>query len=180
MVEEVYPDAKGNVRNVEVRVMNKQDGSSSYKPGQPNYLKRHVNHLILLMPVDAEEEGPADDQLHDVSAQAVQEVHDVLAQAVQEVHDVSGQAVQGVQDQKGVATPTTVKPWSASQDSSEDQAQVPGQGDDEVLPPPCQVDEELGGECSRGRWKTTGLGSNAAATIFSGGTSLSIAAASEL
>ena len=170
MVEEVYPDTKGNVRNVEVRVMNKQDGSSSYKPSQPNYLKRHVNHLLLLMPVDEEEEGHADDQLPVVSAQAVQEVHDVSGQAVQGVHD----------DQKEVATPRTVKPWSASQDSSEDQGHVPGQGDDEVLPPPCQVDEELGGECSRGRWKTTGLVSNAAATIFSGGTSLSIAAASEL
>ena len=156
MVEEVYPDAKGNVRNVEVRVMNKQDGSSSYKPGQPNYLKRHVNHLILLMPVDEEEEGSADDQPPDASVQVVQEVH-----------YVSGQAVQGVQDQKEVATPTTVKRWSASQDSSEDQGHVPGRGGDEVLPPPYQVDEELGGECSRGRWKTTELVSNAAATILS-------------
>ena len=35
--------------------MNKQDGLCRYKSGQPNYLKRHVNHLILLVPVKDDE-----------------------------------------------------------------------------------------------------------------------------
>ena len=35
VVKEVYPDVKGNVRNVEVKVMNKQDGLCRYKSGQP-------------------------------------------------------------------------------------------------------------------------------------------------
>ena len=129
---------------VEVKVMNKQNGSSSYKPGQPNYLKRHVNHLILLVPVEEEDEGHADGQLPDVPAQAVQEVHDVSAQSVKEVHD-----------QNDVAAATTQQPRSASQDFNEEHSQVPRQEDDEALTQPCQVDEELGGECSRGRRKTT-------------------------
>ena len=144
VVEEVYADAKGNVRNVEVKVMNKQNGSSSYKPGQPNYLKRHVNHLILLVPVEEEDEGHADGQLPDVPAQAVQEVHDVSAQSVKEVHD-----------QNDVAAATTQQPRSASQDFNEEHSQVPRQEDDEALTQPCQVNEELDGECSRGRRKTT-------------------------
>ena len=157
-MKEVFPDVKGNVRNVELKVMNKQDGLCRYKPSQSNYLKRHVNHLILLVLVDEEEEGLADDHLPEVSAQAVQEVH----------------------DQKDVAAPTTVQPSSASQDSSEEQSDVPGQGDDEALHQPCQVDEELGGECSRGRRKTTGLVCNATATTIIGSMGLTRAAASEL
>ena len=57
---------------------------------------------------------------------------------------------------------------------------VAGQGDDEALPQPYQVDEELGGECSRGRCKTTGLVCNATATTIIGSMGLARAAASEL
>jgi hypothetical protein len=153
IVNEIYPDAKGNVRNVEVKVMTKQDGSSSYKPGQPNYLKRHVNHLILLVPMDEEEEGPEQTQ----------------AGAV----DVAVQAVQEAQDQDDVAfeikaASTAIQSRSASQDSCEEQGQVAVQGDDEALPQPCQVDEELGGDCSRGRRKTTRRMRNTAAIRHAG------------
>ena len=126
VVNETYPDAKGNVRNVEVKVMPKQDGSSSYKPGQPNYLKRHVNHLILLVPVD-EEVIPNDD----------------------------GQAELNYAKNKSKFTPTAKQSVSTSQDSFEDQGRVPEEGYVQALPQPCQIDEELVGECSRGRRKTT-------------------------
>ena len=46
MVEEVYPDTKGNVRNVEVRVMNKQDGSSNYKPAQLSEATCKPSHTV--------------------------------------------------------------------------------------------------------------------------------------
>ena len=88
VVNEVYPDAKGNVRNVEVKVMPKQDGTSSYKPGQPNYLKRHVNHLILLVPVD-------DDHHPDVPVKAVPEVAQDLEESALRVMAVSSANKQG-------------------------------------------------------------------------------------
>ena len=139
VVNEVYPDAKGNMRNVEVKVMPKQDGTSSYKPGQPNYLKRNVNHLILLVPVDEEELESDDDHHPDVPVKAVPEVAQNLEESALRVMAVSSANKQG---------------GTASQDTFGKQGLDQEQTEEEVLPQPCQVDEELAGECSRGRRKT--------------------------
>ena len=56
-VNEVYPDDKGLVRNVEVAVSTNIDGSVKYKPSQCNLLKRHVSNLIVLVPADEEDEN---------------------------------------------------------------------------------------------------------------------------
>ena len=54
-VVEVYPDRFGNVRNVEVLVKPAQDGSSIYKPSGGQLLRRHVNNLLLLVPVEEQD-----------------------------------------------------------------------------------------------------------------------------
>ena len=62
VVKEVYPDTKNCVRNVEIMVKPNQpkqeEGKESvpYKPVKPNYLKRHVSNLILLIPIDERNE----------------------------------------------------------------------------------------------------------------------------
>ena len=78
--------------------------------------------------------------------------------------DVAVQAIPVTQDQEEIAlnsakikfAPTNMQSVSDSQDSYEDQGLVPEQGDVQALPQPCQIDEELVGECSRGRRNTTG------------------------
>jgi hypothetical protein len=54
-----------------VRLMHKQDGSREYKPGQPNHLKQDVKLLILLVPIDDEQEEVKDT---DVQAETEPEV----------------------------------------------------------------------------------------------------------
>ena len=54
-VVEVYPDRFGNVRNVEVLVKPAQDGSSIYKPSGGQLIRRHVNNLLLLVPVEEQD-----------------------------------------------------------------------------------------------------------------------------
>ena len=54
-VSQVYPDSKGIVRNVEVTVAAKQDGSKVYKPLALWKLKRHVNNLIVIDAADESE-----------------------------------------------------------------------------------------------------------------------------
>ena len=51
-VTATYPDDQGQVRNVEVKVVPSQTGSPSYSPGKPNFLKRHVASLIVLVPAE--------------------------------------------------------------------------------------------------------------------------------
>ena len=51
-VTTTFPDRRGKVRNVEVRVVPSRDSSRKYKPVQPNYLKRHVSNLIVLVPAE--------------------------------------------------------------------------------------------------------------------------------
>ena len=51
-VSEVYPDGKGVVRNVQVTVASKQDGTPHYKSSSLVKLRRHVNNLIVLHPVE--------------------------------------------------------------------------------------------------------------------------------
>ena len=48
------------VRNVEVKVSIKQDSSLVYKPSAPNYLKRHVSNLVVLVPKEENETAFAD------------------------------------------------------------------------------------------------------------------------
>ena len=51
-VSNVFPDEKGVVRNVEVKVVPTQTGSKNYKPVKPNYLQRHVSNLLVLVPAE--------------------------------------------------------------------------------------------------------------------------------
>ena len=51
-VVEVYPDKSGTVRNVQVRVKPNQVGSGKYTPSKGFELKRHVSKLLLLVPVE--------------------------------------------------------------------------------------------------------------------------------
>ena len=55
LVTTTFPDEKGVVRNVEVRASSKQDGSKLYKPHAPNFLKRHVSNLVVLVPKDEDD-----------------------------------------------------------------------------------------------------------------------------
>ena len=54
-VVEVHPDEHGVVRNVDVEVAARYDGSSTYKFQKPYTLNRHVSKLIVLAPSDDEE-----------------------------------------------------------------------------------------------------------------------------
>ena len=54
-VSKVFPDSKGVVRNVEVLATHRQDGSRSYHPQGLSRLRRHVNNLIVIVPVDDED-----------------------------------------------------------------------------------------------------------------------------
>ena len=51
-VSNVFPDANGVVRNVEVLAASQQDGTPKYHPQALSRLRRHVNNLILIQPVD--------------------------------------------------------------------------------------------------------------------------------
>ena len=48
----MFPDEQKVVRNVEVKVVPAQTGSSEYKPVKPNYLKWHMSNLIVLVPAE--------------------------------------------------------------------------------------------------------------------------------
>ena len=50
MVTETFPDDNGIVRNVEVKSFPKQDGSTTYTPSAPSFMKRHVSSLVVLVP----------------------------------------------------------------------------------------------------------------------------------
>ena len=54
-MSKVFPDSKGVVRNVEVLATHRQDGSRSYHPQGLSRLRRHVNNLIVIVPVDDED-----------------------------------------------------------------------------------------------------------------------------
>ena len=57
-VTEIYPDRHGNVRNVEVVVAPRHTGKGDYKYQSPSYVKRHVGKLIVLVPVEDQEQNP--------------------------------------------------------------------------------------------------------------------------
>ena len=52
IVTEIYPDKNGVVRNVEIKVAPRFEGSSKYKPQVLYKLKRHVSKLIVIVPVE--------------------------------------------------------------------------------------------------------------------------------
>ena len=52
IVTSVFPDELGVVRNVEVKAKPKQSGSIEYVPSSSLFLKRHVNNLIVLVPLE--------------------------------------------------------------------------------------------------------------------------------
>ena len=54
---EAYPDRRGNVRNVQVEVHPKQEGVGPYKPSKGIELNRHVSRLIVLVPVEDQEQS---------------------------------------------------------------------------------------------------------------------------
>ena len=57
-VTKAMKDEKNKVRNVQVLVKPKQSGSGPYIATKPIYLNRHVNNLILLVPVDERDAHP--------------------------------------------------------------------------------------------------------------------------
>ena len=50
-VEYVYPDSYGQVRNVKILVKLEQRGPGDYIPSPPQYLKRHVASIMVILPV---------------------------------------------------------------------------------------------------------------------------------
>ena len=48
----VFPDRRGNVRNVSVLVKPKQEGFGTYKASQGHTVSRHVSKLIVLVPAE--------------------------------------------------------------------------------------------------------------------------------
>ena len=63
-VSDTFPDNHGVIRNVELSVVPKCDGSKVYKPQAVTKLKRHVSNLIVIVPVE-EETSPINDAEQD-------------------------------------------------------------------------------------------------------------------
>ena len=61
LVTSTFPDEHGVVRNVEVKVPPRQDGSPYYTPTTANYLKCHISNLIVLVPKEETDEDLAVD-----------------------------------------------------------------------------------------------------------------------
>ena len=55
-VVNVYPDSKQVVRNVDVEVAANYDGKTKYKFQSPRVLSRHVSNLVVILPVEQQEE----------------------------------------------------------------------------------------------------------------------------
>ena len=55
-VVNVFPDKHGVVRNVEIAVAPKFDGSKKFNPQPLFKLRRHVSNLIVIVPVDEKRE----------------------------------------------------------------------------------------------------------------------------
>ena len=51
-VVNTFPDRRGCVRNVELAVVPRQGGATNYEPVKPNYLKRHVSNVVILVAAD--------------------------------------------------------------------------------------------------------------------------------
>ena len=53
-VSSCYPDSSGRVRNVELMLKPVQGGQGDYVPTAPIHVRRHVNNLVLLVPIEEE------------------------------------------------------------------------------------------------------------------------------
>ena len=76
-VTATFPDKHENVRNVEVKVVPSQDRSRDYQPVKPNYLKRHVSNLIVIVPVEDQNENENNYENDDKELDA-EDIHDVI------------------------------------------------------------------------------------------------------
>ena len=74
-VTATFPDKHQNVRNVEVKVVPSQDSSKNYQPVKPNYLKRHVSNLLVIVPVEDQNETNLENDDKELDAE---DVHDVI------------------------------------------------------------------------------------------------------
>ena len=54
-VVKVYPDQNKVVRNVDIEVPGKYDGTSKYCYSPPSVLSRHVSNLVVLLPVEGDD-----------------------------------------------------------------------------------------------------------------------------
>ena len=73
-VTDTYQDRKGVVRNVEVTVAPRCEGSNTYQPQVLRRLRRHVSMLIVIVPAeDQRDSGYVDDQ-HTLGAEQGLEV----------------------------------------------------------------------------------------------------------
>ena len=62
-VTDTYQDRKGVVRNVEITVAPRCEGSNTYQPQVLRRLRRHVSMLIVIVPVEEQgDTGYLDDQ----------------------------------------------------------------------------------------------------------------------
>ena len=74
-VTATFPDKHENVRNVEVKVVPSLDKSRDYQPVKPNYLKRHVSNLIVIVPVEDQNENNYENDDKELDAE---DIHDVI------------------------------------------------------------------------------------------------------
>ena len=118
-------DKSATVRNVQVLVKPRQDGTSKYKPSQGYELKRHVSKLLLLVP--AEDQGNYEqDEVEDVKVKKVILEDDVeVKSAILDEDDVCDAMAPSV---------------SSSFNSPDDQKQ-----DEDAAEHEEEVDEEPGG-----------------------------------
>ena len=66
-VTETYPDSKGVVRNVEIKVAPRCGGSEKYKHQELYKLKRHASKLIVIVPVEEQKSDKSCQDQHSVA-----------------------------------------------------------------------------------------------------------------
>ena len=96
-VVDVYPDRFGNVRNVEILVKPEQDGSSIYKPTGGQLIRRHVNNLLVLVPVEDQDAGQPE-----VCAEGVGDKTDELSSRNDEENRCTRSSYLGVDSQSNL------------------------------------------------------------------------------
>ena len=97
-VTATFPDRHGKVRNVEVRVVPSKDSSRKYKPVQPNYLKRHVSNLVVLVPAEDQAIVENDSKPEDMSEYEANVVEE------NEVNDESNDEKKVVEESESLST----------------------------------------------------------------------------
>ena len=100
-VLQVFPDRRGFVRNVVVQVKSKQENSVAYKSSKGYELSRHVSKLIVLVPIEDQEEDVVGAARSDSSYEPV---HDVVGEVGAKVDEESGRSVNATHQVKVVET----------------------------------------------------------------------------